>query len=737
MKFAIKNLLDHLGLSTRIPPKPPHYKRSQAPPPPPPSKVKLGAGFGGMSRRHVAKQPVRSTVDIILPSIQEEPTSLSSFKKMPKTSLFFRPSKRLAHIHETIEAERRLERIKIAAGLGSRDYSIKRGGGQWNAHLDSSTGSSRKYHGVRLPQLNGFKPNDKYGSSHYSVFDPLGQLNPVDMNLQARIGRPELSPEIGFRSGPDGFLSKENYSRVESKLRKKHYQQLNAEEKKVFKEKMRQKRLERIARGEIVSSESDWSEEVSDIDDADYEKFVHQKQAERAKKAMLRASNGGVPGEDGFESDSSDYWKEKPGNLPLDMQRNEGKAQILLPGFDLQDISLPKDAKEKKQMLKMYNEAVKIALMDGDFDMEEDPDFTDDIMDKIESGEMDLEEYLAQGNFTEEEKAAKRKKLKQYKQLKEMAKAMGPGVTVADMRKNVKRILQQANPNDIVFDEHGNVTLANNLVEKTMSRIKNGELPNAADMIDIEKKKKKLQKQIKRAEKEAKKARKNEKKAKRAEKLARIARGEIVSSDSSSSEDEIDETKLNPEERAKFEQKKAKKAAQKAKRAQRKEKLKARFERRDARKTKNEERARRRAAGEEGVSSDEMDTDPDDESSLYATTESSSSSAISSDSSDSDDDSFGGGAKKSKRKKKKKKESESDSGESFYAEVSEYESSVATVYGSDGEILEAHKPRVRKIVTKKFKAKVTYESSEASVYDDDGNLVKTHKPRRKVIQQQM
>ena len=78
---------------------------------------------------------------------------------MPKTSLFFRPSKRLAHIHERIEAERRLERIKIAAGLGSRDYAVARGGGQWNAHLDSSTGTSgsRKYHGVRLPQLHGFK----------------------------------------------------------------------------------------------------------------------------------------------------------------------------------------------------------------------------------------------------------------------------------------------------------------------------------------------------------------------------------------------------------------------------------------------------------------------------------------------------------------------------------------------------------------------------------------------------
>ena len=66
------------------------------------------------------------------------------------------------------------------------------------------------------------------------------------------------------------------------------YQQLSGEEKKVFKEKMRQKRLERIARGEIVSSESDLSEDVSDIDEAEYEKFVHQKQAERAKRAMLR-----------------------------------------------------------------------------------------------------------------------------------------------------------------------------------------------------------------------------------------------------------------------------------------------------------------------------------------------------------------------------------------------------------------------------------------------------------------
>ena len=65
MKFAIKNLLDHLGLSTRMPPKPPKHHRQPAPTPSV-AKVKLGAGFGGMSRRHVTRQPVRSTVDIIL-----------------------------------------------------------------------------------------------------------------------------------------------------------------------------------------------------------------------------------------------------------------------------------------------------------------------------------------------------------------------------------------------------------------------------------------------------------------------------------------------------------------------------------------------------------------------------------------------------------------------------------------------------------------------------------------------
>ena len=84
------------------------------------------------------------------------------------------------------------------------------------------------------------------------------------------------------------------------------------------------------------------------------------------------------------------------------MRKNAGVAQILLPGFDLQDISLPKDSAKKEAMLKMYSDAMKTALAgitsidDIDIDDEDDPTFTDDIMEKIERGEIDLEEYLAQ-----------------------------------------------------------------------------------------------------------------------------------------------------------------------------------------------------------------------------------------------------------------------------------------------------------------------------------------------------
>ena len=63
----------------------------------------------------------------------------------------------------------------------------------------------------------------------------------------------------------------------------------------------------------VYFSESDLSEDVSDIDEAEYEKFVAQKQAERAQRGMRRAQNG----DDNFsDSDNSDYWKEKPGALP-------------------------------------------------------------------------------------------------------------------------------------------------------------------------------------------------------------------------------------------------------------------------------------------------------------------------------------------------------------------------------------------------------------------------------------
>ena len=88
MRYAMKNLLDHLGLSTKPRPRPKPRKR-------PPRKPPLGAGFGGSRKREISNQPIRTTVEILLPAIEEEPTIRSSFKKMPKTSLFFRPSRKL------------------------------------------------------------------------------------------------------------------------------------------------------------------------------------------------------------------------------------------------------------------------------------------------------------------------------------------------------------------------------------------------------------------------------------------------------------------------------------------------------------------------------------------------------------------------------------------------------------------------------------------------------------------
>ena len=89
------------------------------------------------------------------------------------------------------------------------------------------------------------------------------------MNLQANIGRPELSPEIGYRAGPDGLLNPRQFNRMESKLRKLHYQKMTREEKEAYKEKRKQKRLERIARGEIVSRSVKYTARCADCDVGD------------------------------------------------------------------------------------------------------------------------------------------------------------------------------------------------------------------------------------------------------------------------------------------------------------------------------------------------------------------------------------------------------------------------------------------------------------------------------------
>ena len=100
--------------------------------------------------------------------------------------------------HKKASAEQRFERIKIAAGLRTR-AQVDDTKGVWNVNLNPAGSSRGKM--VLPPLRRDFGGDGKYGSSHYSVFDPLGQLNPVDMNLQANIGRPELSPSIGYRSG--------------------------------------------------------------------------------------------------------------------------------------------------------------------------------------------------------------------------------------------------------------------------------------------------------------------------------------------------------------------------------------------------------------------------------------------------------------------------------------------------------------------------------------------------------
>ena len=214
-------------------------------------------------------------------------------------------------------------------------------------------------------------------------------------------------------------------------------------------------------------------------------------------------------------------------------------------------------------------------------DEDDDPHFTDDIMEKIAAGVIDMETFLENSNLTEAEKehlpsvqlnlrnstivnldkAIKRKKMKLYKQYKEMAEAMGDGTTVEDIRRNMKKMMEKVKTKNIVLDENGNVQfmdardLIDDAARSVMSRMKTGknlkdDLKKAAEFFDeknikvllntiivlsvlfiFKKKQKKIEKEIRRAEKAAKKAKKEEKRARRKEKDARRRRGEIVSSE--------------------------------------------------------------------------------------------------------------------------------------------------------------------------------------------------------------
>jgi len=97
---------------------------------------------------------------------------------MPKTSLFFRPSQRLAHLYRNATDNNKMERIRIAAGLRTKDQMPKRADGLcYLSQSDYFTLNKPQMIGMRLPQL-GFdvrKGNSRYGSSHYSVFDPLSK----------------------------------------------------------------------------------------------------------------------------------------------------------------------------------------------------------------------------------------------------------------------------------------------------------------------------------------------------------------------------------------------------------------------------------------------------------------------------------------------------------------------------------------------------------------------------------
>ena len=179
---------------------------------------------------------------------------------------------------------------------------------------------------------------------------------------------------------------------MKKKLERRYYKNMTAEEKAIFKQKRRLERERRIKAGEMVSSESDLSaDELSDIDPAEYREFLLEKQQKRAERNMRRAAGEIVDS----DSDDSDYWKETPGNVPLDMQKRSGFAQLLLPGPELMDISLPKDSQEKEKVLQMYAEVMKDQMKELDFDFDDsDSDFDEAEMEQILAQNADIGQIL-------------------------------------------------------------------------------------------------------------------------------------------------------------------------------------------------------------------------------------------------------------------------------------------------------------------------------------------------------
>ena len=129
--------------------------------------------------------------------------------------------------------------------------------------------------------------------------------------------------------------------------------------------------------------------------------------------------------------------------------------------------------------------------------------------------------------------------MEQYKKLKEIADQTG--TSVAEVKKNVKRMLQKAKSQNLVFDQDGNLKPHDfDLVEQTAKSVMSGkftgkdlvrDLQSAAEFFDEKMEKEMRKSQRKEAKKDAKKAKKRaERKARaKAEREERRKRGEIVS----------------------------------------------------------------------------------------------------------------------------------------------------------------------------------------------------------------